>query len=160
MYAGPVGFFGGEESEFAVGIRSALVEKVRILFALKEHFPKFKQTWLNRFFWIVTGSWGIDLCGDRDCSWKQPNLRVEWAWSKDISGSSCLQNCYLTLRFLCFCIHLCGCFLQFTKSIESEATTTTLQPINWRWVTTFVFLCIIWEWGYNRESVCICLRCK
>ncbi|EOA34974.1 hypothetical protein CARUB_v10020059mg [Capsella rubella] len=27
MYAGPVGFFGGEESEFAVGIRSALVEK-------------------------------------------------------------------------------------------------------------------------------------
>uniref|UniRef100_A0A1J3CPH7 isochorismate synthase n=1 Tax=Noccaea caerulescens TaxID=107243 RepID=A0A1J3CPH7_NOCCA len=27
MYAGPVGFFGGNESEFAVGIRSALVEK-------------------------------------------------------------------------------------------------------------------------------------
>ncbi|KAG2254254.1 hypothetical protein Bca52824_084390 [Brassica carinata] len=27
MYAGPVGFFGGKESEFAVGIRSALVEK-------------------------------------------------------------------------------------------------------------------------------------
>ncbi|XP_010539954.1 PREDICTED: isochorismate synthase 2, chloroplastic-like [Tarenaya hassleriana] len=27
MYAGPVGFFGGGESEFAVGIRSALVEK-------------------------------------------------------------------------------------------------------------------------------------
>ncbi|CAH2067285.1 unnamed protein product [Thlaspi arvense] len=27
MYAGPIGFFGGEESEFAVGIRSALVEK-------------------------------------------------------------------------------------------------------------------------------------
>ncbi|CAN4099357.1 unnamed protein product [Withania somnifera] len=27
MYAGPVGWFGGEESEFAVGIRSALVEK-------------------------------------------------------------------------------------------------------------------------------------
>ncbi|XP_022972451.1 isochorismate synthase 2, chloroplastic isoform X1 [Cucurbita maxima] len=26
MYAGPVGWFGGEESEFAVGIRSALVE--------------------------------------------------------------------------------------------------------------------------------------
>lgn len=28
MYAGPVGWFGGGESEFAVGIRSALVEKV------------------------------------------------------------------------------------------------------------------------------------
>ncbi|XP_010498294.1 PREDICTED: isochorismate synthase 2, chloroplastic-like [Camelina sativa] len=27
MYAGPIGFFGGGESEFAVGIRSALVEK-------------------------------------------------------------------------------------------------------------------------------------
>ncbi|KAF6154720.1 hypothetical protein GIB67_035685 [Kingdonia uniflora] len=27
MYAGPVGWFGGSESEFAVGIRSALVEK-------------------------------------------------------------------------------------------------------------------------------------
>ncbi|CAN6845271.1 unnamed protein product [Brassica oleracea] len=27
MYAGPIGFFGGQESEFAVGIRSALVEK-------------------------------------------------------------------------------------------------------------------------------------
>lgn len=27
MYAGPVGWFGGGESEFAVGIRSALVEK-------------------------------------------------------------------------------------------------------------------------------------
>lgn len=30
MYAGPIGFFGGEESEFAVGIRSALVEKVSL----------------------------------------------------------------------------------------------------------------------------------
>ncbi|VFQ62784.1 unnamed protein product [Cuscuta campestris] len=29
MYAGPVGWFGGEESEFAVGIRSALVGKGR-----------------------------------------------------------------------------------------------------------------------------------
>lgn len=28
MFAGPVGWFGGGESEFAVGIRSALVEKV------------------------------------------------------------------------------------------------------------------------------------
>jgi menaquinone-specific isochorismate synthase len=27
MYAGPIGFFGGGESEFSVGIRSALVEK-------------------------------------------------------------------------------------------------------------------------------------
>ncbi|KAJ0466055.1 putative ADC synthase, chorismate-utilizing enzyme, isochorismate synthase MenF [Helianthus annuus] len=27
MYAGPVGWFGGGESEFAVGIRSALVQK-------------------------------------------------------------------------------------------------------------------------------------
>lgn len=27
MYAGPIGWFGGEEAEFAVGIRSALVEK-------------------------------------------------------------------------------------------------------------------------------------
>lgn len=32
MYAGPVGWFGGGESEFAVGIRSALVEKVSYLF--------------------------------------------------------------------------------------------------------------------------------
>lgn len=29
MYAGPVGWFGGGESEFAVGIRSALVKRVR-----------------------------------------------------------------------------------------------------------------------------------
>ncbi|KAD7480308.1 hypothetical protein E3N88_03444 [Mikania micrantha] len=29
MYAGPVGWFGGDESEFAVGIRSALVQKAR-----------------------------------------------------------------------------------------------------------------------------------
>lgn len=29
MYAGPVGWFGGGESEFAVGIRSALVQRVR-----------------------------------------------------------------------------------------------------------------------------------
>jgi hypothetical protein len=29
MYAGPVGWFGGAESEFAVGIRSALLGKVR-----------------------------------------------------------------------------------------------------------------------------------
>ncbi|CAM8920584.1 unnamed protein product [Rhodiola kirilowii] len=29
MYAGPIGWFGGEESEFAVGIRSALVDKGR-----------------------------------------------------------------------------------------------------------------------------------
>jgi isochorismate synthase EntC len=28
MYAGPVGWFGGAESEFAVGIRSALLGKV------------------------------------------------------------------------------------------------------------------------------------
>lgn len=28
MYAGPIGWFGGEEAEFAVGIRSALVKKV------------------------------------------------------------------------------------------------------------------------------------
>lgn len=28
MYAGPVGWFGGGGSEFAVGIRSALIEKV------------------------------------------------------------------------------------------------------------------------------------
>lgn len=28
MYAGPVGWFGGAESEFAVGIRSALIGKV------------------------------------------------------------------------------------------------------------------------------------
>ena len=32
MYAGPVGWFGGGESEFAVGIRSALVEKVSCKF--------------------------------------------------------------------------------------------------------------------------------
>lgn len=30
MYAGPVGWFGGKESEFAVGIRSALLGKVLI----------------------------------------------------------------------------------------------------------------------------------
>lgn len=28
MYAGPVGWFGGRETEFAVGIRSGLVDKV------------------------------------------------------------------------------------------------------------------------------------
>lgn len=30
MYAGPIGWFGGNESEFAVGIRSALVGKVSL----------------------------------------------------------------------------------------------------------------------------------
>lgn len=37
MYAGPVGWFGGVESEFAVGIRSALIGQVRniaLLFSL------------------------------------------------------------------------------------------------------------------------------
>eukprot|EP00252_Welwitschia_mirabilis_P014318 TRINITY_DN314_c0_g1_i13.p2 TRINITY_DN314_c0_g1~~TRINITY_DN314_c0_g1_i13.p2 ORF type:complete len:113 (-),score=13.83 TRINITY_DN314_c0_g1_i13:557-895(-) len=29
MYAGPVGWFGGKEAEFAVGIRSSLVKNVR-----------------------------------------------------------------------------------------------------------------------------------
>lgn len=35
MYAGPVGWFGGEESEFAVGIRSALVDKVHVSISLQ-----------------------------------------------------------------------------------------------------------------------------
>lgn len=34
MYAGPVGWFGGAESEFSVGIRSALVGKVSLLASL------------------------------------------------------------------------------------------------------------------------------
>jgi hypothetical protein len=34
MYVGPVGWFGGGESEFAVGIRSALVEQVRYVISL------------------------------------------------------------------------------------------------------------------------------
>jgi hypothetical protein len=34
MYAGLVGWFGGGESEFAVGIRSALVEEVRYVISL------------------------------------------------------------------------------------------------------------------------------
>lgn len=42
MYAGPVGWFGGEESEFAVGIRSALVEKVRLI--LHSTSPSFLST--------------------------------------------------------------------------------------------------------------------
>ena len=37
MYAGPVGWFGGAESEFAVGIRSALVGKVRQLISLFDY---------------------------------------------------------------------------------------------------------------------------
>jgi menaquinone-specific isochorismate synthase len=37
MYAGPVGWFGGAESEFAVGIRSALLGKV----SKKKCFMKF-----------------------------------------------------------------------------------------------------------------------
>lgn len=32
MYAGPVGWFGGGESDFAVGIRSALVGKVNKIY--------------------------------------------------------------------------------------------------------------------------------
>ena len=37
MYAGPVGWFGGGESEFAVGLRSALVEKVKVLVNYDEY---------------------------------------------------------------------------------------------------------------------------
>ncbi|WZZ05821.1 hypothetical protein YC2023_091742 [Brassica napus] len=77
MYAGPVGFFGGDESEFAVGIRSALVEKG--LGAL-----------------IYAGT-GIVAGSNPTSEWNELDLKIS----------------------------------QFTKSIESEATTTTtLQPIN------------------------------
>ncbi|KAF3526970.1 isochorismate synthase 1, chloroplastic [Brassica napus] len=77
MYAGPIGFFGGEESEFAVGIRSALVEKG--LGAL-----------------IYAGT-GIVAGSNPTSEWNELDLKIS----------------------------------QFTKSIESEATTTTtLQPIN------------------------------
>lgn len=37
MYAGPVGWFGGGESEFAVGIRSALVDQVSYTIFLFTH---------------------------------------------------------------------------------------------------------------------------
>lgn len=37
MYAGPVGWFGGSESEFSVGIRSALVGKVSLLSSFIHH---------------------------------------------------------------------------------------------------------------------------
>ncbi|KAJ4884532.1 hypothetical protein Rs2_34625 [Raphanus sativus] len=77
MYAGPIGFFGGVESEFAVGIRSALVEKG--LGAL-----------------IYAGT-GIVAGSNPTSEWNELDLKIS----------------------------------QFTKSIESEATTTTtLQPIN------------------------------
>ena len=50
MYAGPVGWFGGGESEFAVGIRSALVENVcpnYSAFTQLDDINMFKQTSLN-----------------------------------------------------------------------------------------------------------------
>ena len=50
MYAGPVGWFGGGESEFAVGIRSSLVEKVcpnYFSFALLDVIDMFNQNSLN-----------------------------------------------------------------------------------------------------------------
>lgn len=51
MYAGPVGWFGGEESEFAVGIRSALVGKVRLLASLVGHaiYRNFLSSLLGAF---------------------------------------------------------------------------------------------------------------
>ncbi|CAN6935681.1 unnamed protein product [Brassica oleracea var. botrytis] len=76
MYAGPIGFFGGKESEFAVGIRSALVEKG--LGAL-----------------IYAGT-GIVAGSNPTSEWNELDLKIS----------------------------------QFTKSIEYEATTTTLQTIN------------------------------
>lgn len=45
MYAGPVGWFGGAESEFAVGIRSALVGKVRILVSF--HYVPYSIFWVS-----------------------------------------------------------------------------------------------------------------
>ena len=50
MYVGPVGWFGGGESEFAVGIRSALVENVcpnYFSFDLLDDIAMFNQTSLN-----------------------------------------------------------------------------------------------------------------
>lgn len=51
MYAGPVGWFGGGESEFAVGIRSALVEKVRQLNSFV-CYTFIKMKFLAEFFYI------------------------------------------------------------------------------------------------------------
>lgn len=38
MYAGPVGWFGGKEAEFAVGIRSALMQKNNLNFLRETSF--------------------------------------------------------------------------------------------------------------------------
>ncbi|KAL2892655.1 Isochorismate synthase chloroplastic [Bienertia sinuspersici] len=56
MYAGPIGWFGGEEAEFAVGIRSALVKKG-----------------LGAFFYAGTG---IVEGSDPSLEWEELDLKI------------------------------------------------------------------------------------
>lgn len=51
LYAGPVGFFGGAQSDFSVGIRSALIGKVRLtLFDFFSKAPSFLYLNLSKKF--------------------------------------------------------------------------------------------------------------
>lgn len=43
MYAGPVGWLGGNESEFAVGIRSALMEKVSHVYSSQLYLYRYHK---------------------------------------------------------------------------------------------------------------------
>ncbi|KAG2319735.1 hypothetical protein Bca52824_012948 [Brassica carinata] len=70
MYAGPVGFFGGGESEFSVGIRSALVEK--------------------RFGALIYAGTGIVSGSDPSSEWNELELKIS-QFTKTLEHEPALQ---------------------------------------------------------------------
>ncbi|CAN6980023.1 unnamed protein product [Brassica rapa subsp. trilocularis] len=100
MFAGPVGLFGGGESEFSVGIRYALVKKVRVRFwSLDIYSGK----------GIVSGSDSASEWNELDL--KTLSLRHQWHF-----------HVFMQSENILLCV-----FLQFTKLLEHEPA---LQPIN------------------------------
>lgn len=90
MYAGPVGWFGGKEAEFAVGIRSALMQKNNLNSSQRNKFPQGTCLYLYAGAGIVKGSmpsseWQeLDLKASQFEELFQPNHALQK--SPNISG--------------------------------------------------------------------------
>ncbi|XP_057856384.1 isochorismate synthase, chloroplastic isoform X3 [Cryptomeria japonica] len=69
MYAGPVGWFGGNETEFAVGIRSALIQQNNSISSPGSMFPKGTCLYLYAGAGIVNGSMPSS-------EWQELNLKA------------------------------------------------------------------------------------
>lgn len=109
MYAGPVGWFGGKEAEFAVGIRSALMQKNNLNSTQRNKFPQGTCLYLYAGAGIVKGSmpsseWQeLDLKASQFEELFQPNHALQK--SPKISGiwaSLSVKDWY----WLGFCISL------------------------------------------------------